>query len=163
MADVGSASGTDAARTTPAVGLGDGGSLLGRRILVVDDDEALGRLATIVLELQGAQVTSADNGKAALTLVRDAMSRDDRGENTPPFDVILMDMKMPVMDGYEATNRLREEGYTGYVLAWTTGAMDGDREKCIAAGCDDYLSKPTTLAVLVGSIQRILDRSLHRR
>jgi CheY-like chemotaxis protein len=75
-----------------------------------------------------------------------------------PFDLVLMDMQMPEMDGYEATRQLRGAGYRGIIVALTAHAMAGDRAKCVAVGCDEYISKPVTRKRLVAKIQRICER-----
>jgi len=106
--------------------------LKGMRVLVVDDGFANRKLISLVLSRSGAEMTEAENGQEAC----------DRVLSCRPFDVILMDMQMPIMDGYAATAKLRESGVTVPIIALTAHAMKGDREKCLNAGCSDFLSKP---------------------
>ena len=100
-------------------------------VLVVEDRRANQTLIKLILEKIGFAVTLAEDGKEA---VEKALSQ--------PFDLIFMDMQMPIMNGYEATAVLREKDIEAPIIALTAYAMKGDREKCISAGCDDYLSKP---------------------
>lgn len=111
------------------------------KILLVDDGETNRKLISLFLTRSGAAVELAENGALAL----------HAAEKTR-FDAVLMDMQMPVMDGYTATVRLREKGYSGPIIALTAHAMKGDREKCESAGCSGYLAKPVNMDELVRTV-----------
>ena len=121
------------------------------RVLLAEDGPDNQRLISFLLTKAGAHVDVADDGQQALEKVMTSLP--GRGcrhtESSQPFDVILMDMQMPVMDGYTATRRLRAEGYTGPIIAVTAHAMAGDRDKCLQAGCDDYIRKPIDRSALI--------------
>jgi PAS domain S-box-containing protein len=123
------------------------------RVLLVDDGDTNRKLIGLVLRRAGVEVTMAENGQECLNLVRDA--RDSGGS----FDVILMDMQMPVMDGYTAATRLREQGFAKPILALTAHAMKGDREKCVNAGCTGFMSKPVDIDELIRTVARCLRRA----
>ncbi|MEN6448894.1 MAG: MASE3 domain-containing protein, partial [Thermoguttaceae bacterium] len=116
------------------------------RVLLAEDGLHNRQLIELLLRKGGADVTAVEDGKKALDL---ALSEEKAGR---PFDVILMDMQMPVMDGYAATRRLRELGYRRPILALTAHAMKEDRRKCLDAGCDDYLPKPMDRADLLNLV-----------
>ncbi|UCE61051.1 MAG: response regulator [Phycisphaerales bacterium] len=130
------------------------------RVLLVEDSPDNQRLISLILEKAGADVLIAENGQMAVETVQAAMF--GRRENDPkyPFDIVLMDMQMPVMDGYEATTRLRDEGYWGTIIALTAHAMATDREKCISVGCDDYVSKPINTKTFIETLSRHLGSSV---
>jgi signal transduction histidine kinase/ActR/RegA family two-component response regulator len=115
--------------------------LLHGRILLVDDGIDNQRLLAMLLRKAGAEVTIADTGRSAL----DAIEGDE-------FDLVLMDMQMPDMDGYSAVSALRERGCGTPVIAVTAHAMAGDRERCLAAGCTDYLAKPIDRSLLLRTV-----------
>ncbi len=140
----------DALVAAPPLRLSSAPAALRGRVLVAEDGEDNQRLLRAILTRAGLAVEGAVNG--ALASER-ALAAWELGE---PFDVVLMDMQMPVLDGYEATRRLREAGYPGAIIALTAHAMSGDREKCLQAGCDDYATKPVVRGELLGRIEAAL-------
>lgn len=111
------------------------------KILVADDGSPNRKLLQLVLGQAGVDVVAVENGQQAV----DAVSEIE-------FDIILMDMQMPIMDGYTATGVLRESGFTRPIFSLTANAMQGDQEKCFAAGCSGFLSKPIKIDVLLESL-----------
>jgi signal transduction histidine kinase/CheY-like chemotaxis protein len=124
-------SGDAAARTAAAAA-----PLRSGRVLLAEDSADSQLLLSTILRRAGYAVEIAADGERA---VADVLAAQAAGE---PFAVVLMDMQMPALDGYEATARLRRAGYAGSIVALTAHAMTGDREKCIHAGCDDFATKP---------------------
>ena len=122
------------------------------RVLLVEDGQDNQRLLTILLEKAGAEVTLAENGLTGVEKVLSAMTEGR------PFGIVLMDMEMPVMDGYTATRQLRDQGYLGQIVALTAHAMKGQLAKCLAAGCDHYLSKPIRRELLIREVAARMGR-----
>ena len=125
----------------------------GRRILVVEDAPVAQRLLEYHLGNWGADVTCASDGLAATQLILDS----------PPeavgFDGVLMDMQMPVLDGYEATRQLREAGFGAPIIGVTADAFEEDRDRCLAAGCDAFLAKPIDAPALRRELSRLIART----
>jgi CheY-like chemotaxis protein len=114
-------------------------------VLLVEDGDTNRKLIKLLLERAGAKVATAENGEVG-----------SRMAVAGSFDLILMDMQMPVLDGYSATRRLRDAGQTMPIIALTANAMSADRQKCLDAGCTDYLTKPINTEQLFATIGRAI-------
>ena len=119
---------------------------LSGRVLVVDDSNTNRMLISLILKRAGLQVATVVDGKAAVEMVADES-----------FDLILMDMQMPMMDGYTATRTMRAGGVTAPIVALTANAMKGEQEKCKAAGCSGYISKPIDVNRLIDALAALMD------
>ncbi|MBF0232269.1 MAG: response regulator [Desulfamplus sp.] len=119
----------------------------GMHILLVEDNTTNQQIATAVLENTGCRLSIADNGEKAVKMISEAR-----------YDLVLMDIQMPVMDGLEATRRIRNSDFAPDIpiIAMTAHAMKGDMEKCLAAGMNDYVSKPIRPADLLKTISKYL-------
>ena len=115
------------------------------RILIAEDIETNRKLLAMLLEKMGFEVVIAEDGRQAIDKAL-----------AEPVDMVLMDMQMPNVNGYEATGILRKKGFKAPIVAVTAHAMTGDDRRCIEAGCDDYLSKPIDRNKLMEKIRRHL-------
>jgi CheY-like chemotaxis protein len=129
---------------------GSNDALRGRKVLVVDDDARNIFALTTVLENYDMEVVSATNGRQAIDLIRE----------TPDLSVVLMDIMMPEMDGYQTMTAIRQkpEFRRLPIIALTAKAMKGDREKCLEAGASDYLAKPVNTDQLLSALRLWLHR-----
>ena len=121
------------------------------KVLVVDDIDSNQRVAALMLERLGCDVEATDNGESAVEMIADRI-----------YDIVFMDCQMPTLNGYDATRMVREReskgGHRTTIVAFTAQAMDGDREKCLAAGMDDYISKPVSLEDFATIVQQHLKK-----
>lgn len=115
-------------------------------ILIVEDDETSFLLLQAYLAPRNYKLLYATNGKEAIELFKD----------NPEIDLILMDLKMPVLDGYLATKQIREFDSKIPIIAQTAYALSGDSEKALQAGCDDYVTKPISRNDLLSKIDALL-------
>lgn len=105
-------------------------------------------LSKRILTKAGASVDEAEDGQLALDFVRQRLDKAD------PPDLILLDMQMPNLDGYQTSAALRGLGFAGPIVALTADAMQGDMNRCLEAGCNDYLSKPIDAGLLVSLVHQ---------
>lgn len=117
------------------------------KILLVEDNEMNRDMLSRRLQRKGYAVVTAVDGASGVSIAQTELP-----------DLILMDMNLPILDGWEATKQIRSNIQTGKIpiIAQTAHAMSGDREKCLAVGCDDYIAKPVEFQQLLVKIERLL-------
>ncbi|MFO0910509.1 MAG: response regulator [Isosphaeraceae bacterium] len=120
------------------------------RVLVADDNAENRRVIGLMLGMAGAAVTLANDGQAALDAARAARAAG------APFELVLLDMEMPLVNGYETVRRLRDEGFSTPVVAVTAHASSEDRQDCIRCGCNDLVSKPIDWKLLLSRLADLL-------
>lgn len=120
------------------------------RVLLVEDNEMNRDMLTRRLERSGFEVELAANGQEALDCIGETM-----------VDLVIMDMRMPVLDGWKATQEIRKRDETSHipVIGLSANAMEGDREKAMETGCSDYCTKPVDFNVLLEKINNLLDKA----
>jgi signal transduction histidine kinase/BarA-like signal transduction histidine kinase len=119
--------------------------LTGKKVLVVEDTKDNQILINLYLSKLGMKVEFANNGEEGIQKTL-----------ADKYDIVLMDMQMPVKDGYEATRELRASGFKAPIVALTGYAMKGDREKCLRAGCNDYVAKPVSKTQLIQTVAQFI-------
>ena len=123
------------------------------RVLLVDDSADNQRLFHRILAAAGAKTVIAENGERAI----------ERFDASPDFDLIIMDIRMPIVDGYEATRQIRNRGFQGPIIALTAHANPGEEEKCRSAGCSDFQLKPIDRLSLLNAVERSLEKERVRK
>jgi CheY-like chemotaxis protein len=116
------------------------------KILIVEDDESSEKLISIAVKKFGEEIISVKTGTEAVAACL----------NNPDIDLVLMDIQLPEMNSYEATKQIREFNKDVIIIAQTSYALPGDRKKAIAAGCDDYITKPIKIDELLKKIEKLL-------
>ncbi len=122
------------------------------RVLLVEDNDDHQRLFHGMLRNKGYRVSVADNGQTGVESVLDAHRKQQ------PFDLILMDIRMPVLDGLAAVRHLRSAGVTSPILALSAGAMIPEQQECLDAGCNEFIAKPVDRRVLLRRVSAHLNR-----
>jgi CheY-like chemotaxis protein len=120
------------------------------RLLVVEDDPDIQQIVRLLLQETDLEIDGARDGQAGCEMAEQSLSEGR------PYDAIIMDIQMPRMNGYEATGWLRDHGWRGPIIAMTAHTLESDRDKCLAAGCDDYIAKPSIVTALQATIERHL-------
>ncbi len=116
-------------------------------ILVVEDVDTNKIFFDAALRRTNAKILWAKDGKEAITIFKDNK-----------IDLILMDLQLPIMDGYTATREIKKIDPSVPIIAQTAHVMSGEREKCMEAGCDDYLAKPIRLQILIDTLSKYLNK-----